>query len=102
MAHVHGLLGRHPDLTEEAAPASTRSSWWTLSWRPGASSISTTDEDIHTAIERRVTELAGATGAKLHTGRSRNDQVATALRLFTRAELARVDPPCARRSQRTL
>src|SRR4051794_6004271 len=34
-----------------------------------------TDEDIHTAIERRVTELAGTAGAKLHTGRSRNDQV---------------------------
>jgi argininosuccinate lyase len=42
------------------------------------------DEDIHMAIERRVTELAGATGAKLHTARSRNDQVATTLRLFTR------------------
>ena len=38
------------------------------------------DEDMHTAIERRVTELAGDVGAKLHTGRSRNDQVATALR----------------------
>ncbi|MDQ1433022.1 MAG: argininosuccinate lyase, partial [Actinomycetota bacterium] len=44
------------------------------------------DEDIHTAIERRVTELAGSAGAKLHTGRSRNDQVATALRLFFRRE----------------
>jgi argininosuccinate lyase len=44
------------------------------------------DEDIHTAIERRVTELAGAAGAKLHTGRSRNDQVATALRRFFRRE----------------
>jgi argininosuccinate lyase len=44
------------------------------------------DEDIHTAIERRVTELAGDAGAKLHTGRSRNDQVATALRLFVRRE----------------
>lgn len=40
------------------------------------------DEDIHTAIERRVTEMAGDTGAKLHTGRSRNDQVATAFRLW--------------------
>src|SRR5439155_11141278 len=40
----------------------------------------------HTAIERRVTELAGPSGAKLHTGRSRNDQVATALRLFFRRE----------------
>ena len=45
-----------------------------------------TDEDIHTAIERRVTEIAGDAGAKLHTGRSRNDQVATALRLFVRRE----------------
>jgi len=42
------------------------------------------DEDIHTAVERRVTELAGPAGAKLHTGRSRNDQVATDLRLFTK------------------
>ena len=46
------------------------------------------DEDIHTAIERRVTELAGAAGAKLHTGRSRNDQVATDLRLWCKRELA--------------
>jgi argininosuccinate lyase len=44
------------------------------------------DEDIHTAIERRVTELAGAAGAKLHTGRSRNDQVALDLRLYVRRE----------------
>jgi argininosuccinate lyase len=49
-----------------------------------------TDEDIHTAIERRVTEIAPESGAKLHTGRSRNDQVATALRLFARGELAAV------------
>jgi len=42
------------------------------------------DEDIHTAIERRVIELTGPVGAKLHTGRSRNDQVATALRLYAR------------------
>jgi argininosuccinate lyase len=49
-----------------------------------------TDEDIHTAIERRVTELAGEVGAKLHTGRSRNDQVATDLRLYTRRHLHEV------------
>ena len=46
------------------------------------------DEDIHTAVERRVTELAGDAGARLHTGRSRNDQVATDLRLWTLRELA--------------
>jgi argininosuccinate lyase len=48
------------------------------------------DEDIHTAIERRATELAGDVGAKLHTARSRNDQVATALRLFTRDALEEI------------
>jgi argininosuccinate lyase len=51
------------------------------------------DEDVHTAIERRATELAGDVGAKIHTARSRNDQVATALRLFTRdatGEIARL------------
>ena len=48
------------------------------------------DEDVHTAIERRVTELVGDVGAKLHTGRSRNDQVATALRLWCRRSLVAV------------
>ncbi len=48
------------------------------------------DEDIHTAVERRVTELAGDVGAKLHTGRSRNDQVATDLRLWCRRALIEV------------
>ena len=48
------------------------------------------DEDVHTAVERRVTELAGPAGAKLHTGRSRNDQVATAFRLWCKRELRAV------------
>ncbi len=43
------------------------------------------DEDIHVAIERRVTEIAGAVGGKLHTARSRNDQVATDMAMFVRA-----------------
>ncbi|HUR84363.1 MAG TPA: argininosuccinate lyase [Solirubrobacteraceae bacterium] len=42
------------------------------------------DEDIHMAIERRVTEIAGPVGGKLHTARSRNDQVATDVVLFVR------------------
>ena len=45
------------------------------------------DEDIHTAVERRVTEIAGEAGARLHTGRSRNDQVATDLRLWLKNEM---------------
>jgi argininosuccinate lyase len=46
------------------------------------------DEDIHMAIERRLTELAGPVGGKLHTARSRNDQVVTDLAIFTRERAA--------------
>ncbi len=53
----------------------------------GEFKFQTSDEDIHTAIERRATELSGELGAKIHTGRSRNDQVATALRMYIRREL---------------
>lgn len=48
------------------------------------------DEDIHLAIERRLTERIGAPGRKLHTARSRNDQVALDLRLYLRDELGEV------------
>jgi argininosuccinate lyase len=48
-------------------------------------------EDVHSFIESRLVELIGSTGYKLHTGRSRNDQVAVATRLFLRDEIARVD-----------
>lgn len=49
-----------------------------------------TDEDIHTAIERRTIELVGEVGGKLHTGRSRNDQVVTALRLLAKDEIKEI------------
>lgn len=48
------------------------------------------DEDIHTAVERRVTEIAGDAGAKMHTSRSRNDQVATDLRLWCKTALLEI------------
>jgi argininosuccinate lyase len=44
-------------------------------------------EDVHLNIERRLTSLAGDAGKRLHTGRSRNDQVATDVRLWLRAEI---------------
>jgi argininosuccinate lyase len=49
------------------------------------------DEDIHTAVERRLTELVGEVGGKLHTGRSRNDQVATDFRLWTMRAIDDID-----------
>lgn len=48
------------------------------------------DEDIHMAIERRLTEMIGPVGGKLHTGRSRNDQVALDVRMYLRSQLARL------------
>jgi len=45
------------------------------------------DEDIHTAVERRLSELIGEAAGKLHTGRSRNDQVAVDLRLYVLGEI---------------
>ena len=56
-------------------------------WRAEQFEIKAGDEDIHTANERRLTELIGPVTGKLHTGRSRNDQVATDLRLWLREEL---------------
>jgi argininosuccinate lyase len=47
-------------------------------------------EDVHLNIERRLTELVGDAGKRLHTGRSRNDQVATDIRLFLRHETDRI------------
>src|SRR4028119_18099 len=49
------------------------------------------DEDIHTAVERRLHELIGPVAGKLHTGRSRNDQIATDLRIYARMAIKRVD-----------
>src|SRR3989442_941692 len=54
------------------------------------------DEDIHMAIERRLVERLGSLGGKLHTGRSRNDQVALDLRLWLRAEGHAVDAALVR------
>ena len=55
----------------------------------GSFPVLPTDEDVHTYVERRVTEIAPS-GARLHTGRSRNDQVATDLRLWTKEALTDV------------
>lgn len=51
-------------------------------WKKGTFKIEADDEDIHTANERRLKELIGPVAGKLHTGRSRNDQVATDMRLW--------------------
>jgi len=57
----------------------------------GAFQIKAGDEDIHTAVERRLGELVGPVAGKLHTGRSRNDQVTTDLRLYLLREIESLD-----------
>jgi len=89
-AHVRGLLRvglLTDDETQAVLEALTRVEH---ELTDGSFAFAAGDEDIHTAVERRVTELAGTAGAKLHTGRSRNDQVATDLRLWCKHELAEV------------
>jgi len=56
----------------------------------GKFAIRRADEDCHTAIENYLTQNIGAAGQKIHTGRSRNDQVLTALRLYCKAKLAEI------------
>ncbi len=53
------------------------------------------DEDIHMAVERRLTELVGDVGKKLHTARSRNDQVATDVRLWLLRQVPRLEAALA-------
>ena len=47
-------------------------------------------EDVHFAVERRLTELIGDVGKKVHTARSRNDQVATDVRLYLRDKIRKI------------
>ena len=89
-AHVLGL-GRHGILSEgEVEVLLAALDRVGEEVEQGRFELAPGDEDVHTAIERRVTELAGDVGAKLHTGRSRNDQVATDLRLWCRRRLTGV------------
>ncbi len=53
--------------------------------------FATNDEDVHSFIEAKLVQLVGDTGRKLHTGRSRNDQVATAFRLWLRQEIVEIE-----------
>lgn len=86
-AHVRGLVRGGLFDGDEAAAVLAALDQVDEELASGAFAFAPSDEDIHTAVERRVSELAGPAGAKLHTGRSRNDQVATDLRLFAKREL---------------
>jgi argininosuccinate lyase len=56
-------------------------------WEKGEFHLSDDDEDVHSAIEKHLTNDCGDAGKKIHTGRSRNDQVQTDIRIFVKDEL---------------
>jgi argininosuccinate lyase len=85
-AHVAMLAGVGLLTDDEAAAITTALDTVEKELAEGTFAFAPTDEDVHTAVERRVTDLAGPAGAKMHTGRSRNDQVALDLRLYVRRE----------------
>ncbi len=89
-AHVRGLVRGGVLNGEEAALVLAALDRVAVELADGTFAFEPSDEDVHTAIERRATQLAGDAGAKLHTGRSRNDQVATAFRLYVKRELHHV------------
>ena len=77
MLAATGLIGEDDVVAIREGLKALEASFEAGEWR-----IELEDEDVHTALESRLTDRIGAAGAKLHLGRSRNDQVLTALRLY--------------------
>jgi len=90
-AHARGLAAAGVLSAEELAAIETGLSQVAAEIAAGEFAPDDADEDVHMAVERRLTEIAGAAGAKLHTGRSRNDQVVTDVRLHLGEVIARHD-----------
>jgi argininosuccinate lyase len=90
IAHVEGLVHSRVITDVEAAAIIAALDQVADELGSGSFEFVVSDEDIHTAIERRVTDLAGSAGAKLHTGRSRNDQSATGVRRWMKRELTAI------------
>jgi argininosuccinate lyase len=90
VAHVR-MLGRQGIIDAADAESIEKGLWqiWDEVER-GDFTFSVADEDIHTAVERRLRELIGPAQGRLHTGRSRNDQVATDTRMWTKGALLRI------------
>jgi len=84
LAHVEGLLRAELVSAEDHRLLREGLEGLLADWRAGEWDVEPGDEDVHSAVERRLTERIGAAGERLHTGRSRNDQVAVDLRLWLR------------------
>jgi argininosuccinate lyase len=95
-AHANGLMtigiltdGENARIQEALATLATE-------YRSGKRTLDSSFEDGHSAIESWLIEMLGPLGAKIHTGRSRNDQVAVAMRLYIRHSLMQLSGHCCR------
>ncbi|MEO8424415.1 MAG: argininosuccinate lyase [Actinomycetota bacterium] len=91
IAHVRGLEEAGLLTSEEAGALAEALSNVGRQIADGGSTFDQSDEDVHSAIERGVTDLLGDLGARLHAGRSRNDLVVTDLRLWLLAAGRRIE-----------
>ncbi|MDG2307411.1 MAG: argininosuccinate lyase [Candidatus Binatia bacterium] len=87
VAHVHGLERAGLLTSSETGKIVRGLGRVGKEIRDGKFRAHPSDEDVHMAVERRLTELVGPVGGKVHTGRSRNDQVATDVRLWLRDQI---------------
>jgi len=85
MLHAQGILdaGDYADIQRGMVQIADEVNAGRFDWQVAL-------EDVHMNIEKRLTDLIGDAGKRLHTGRSRNDQVATDVRLYLRAEIDRI------------
>jgi argininosuccinate lyase len=90
IAHVHGLCDARLLETDEAEELITALRAVGEEIQAGTFAFHERDEDVHSSIERAVTERCGGLGARLHAGRSRNDLVVTDLRLWSLAAGERI------------
>lgn len=98
LAHV-AMLAKQGILTEEEKEQITDGLNGILKdVESGKLEISDKYEDIHSFVEATLIDRIGDPGKKLHTGRSRNDQVALDMKLFTRDEIQEIDAPGKRTS----
>ena len=95
LAHVDGLLAAELIPAEDHAAIRAGLEDLLAAWKRGEWNVEAGDEDVHSAVERRLTEAIGEPGKKLHTGRSRNDQVAVDMRLWLRDAIERAEAQLA-------
>jgi argininosuccinate lyase len=94
IAHAEGLANIGILTADELGALKTELAKLQSEWAAGEFALDARYEDCHSAIEARLVERLGDTGRKIHTGRSRNDQVLVATRLYLRDVLATLGAHC--------